>query len=613
MNSVIHHAAELRRTHPLRPPPEPDSPMSHMLRLLVVMCFCIEFVDPSFNVTTYNHTHPIPLSYTSKMSTSNRDPPQAPIRGDRYYGLEGLTIGGNGVGDKTGIDGLSLNDDFDGECVSSCDQTKMEMMKKTNRRVSVDPDGSDASSLHLPSFSRTNSPRAKMAGGSSYTNSRLANPKDDVKTLLVEGLLNALGIDPSGVGNKSDDVKVPDVEEKKSYLPSGVKLRSKARTADSAGDTKVQITRRDRKNDGSSSQAKLRQRWCTSLNCEFASPDFSKIFGSDSTEDVASLAIGIQDSLKEFFKWCVATDTIDIFKVPVGVSDYSDLRRVSTASIKCLLTSYNDISLLEVKSFQAFINLNCDDCEGLSSEWCLDKLINSTEPTLRCRVLQSHDKLPPAQQGGIAYFKILADECYKETYQAQKSLKTWIESFDLRNFNGEDVRVATTTFKSVIDLLGPAAPDKYLKCFIRGMTNASCAEFQQTAKTQLGFYGTTPYEMWRQSFGSNERAELDSFGSTFITITSYNDHCQANEWSGFGHVASSFKASISSSAVKAAQMSEKRQVEKCTIPGCGGNHASNMHYKLESRLRNNINDEVSEGGLNDSTNDEADSTSEGAA
>ena len=168
MNSVIHHAAELRRTHPLRPPPEPDSPMPRMLRLLVVMCFCNKSTDLPFNITTYNHTHPILLSYTSKMSTSNRDPPQVPIRGDRYYGLEGLTIGGNGVGDRTGVDGLSLNDDFDGERDSSCDQTKMETMKKTNRRVSIDPDGSDASSLHLPLFSRTNSPRAKMAGDSSY-------------------------------------------------------------------------------------------------------------------------------------------------------------------------------------------------------------------------------------------------------------------------------------------------------------------------------------------------------------------------------------------------------------------------------------------------------------
>ena len=379
-----------------------------------------------------------------------------------------------------------------------------------------------------------------------------------------------------------------------------------------AGDTKVQITRRDRKNDGSSTQAKLRQRWCTSLKCEFASPDYSKIFGSDSTEDVASLAIGIQDSLKELSKWCVATDTSDILKVPVGVFDYTDLRCVSTAPTKHLLTSYNEISLLEVRSFQAFINLNCDDGEGLSSEGCLDKLINnSTEPTLCRRVQQIHDALPAAQQGGLTYFKILADECYKDTYQAQKSLKTWIESFDLRNFDGEDVRAATAKFKAVIDLLGLAAPDKYLKCFLRGMTNASCEEFKQTAKTQLGFYGTTPYEMWRESFGCDERAELDSFGSTFIT--DYNGHCQANNWSGYCHAASSFNASVQSSATKAGQTSSEYQAEKCNIPGCGGNHATSMHYKLESHPRNEVNNGISEGGLDDSARDAVDSTSEGMA
>ena len=618
LNVIVHHAAELRRTHPLRPPPEPDSHTSRVTLLLVVTCFCAQLVDSSsYHITSHNYTHHVVPSYIIMSKMSNlRDPPQAPLRGgndeetiwsapahDHFEGLEGLTVGGNGGGDLTGLGGLSLGDEFDGEGGFTDDQATKRTVKKGNgnRRVSVDPDGSDASSVQLPSFSRTNSPRAKKTGTSRFSNARVpptapsdvdttgpvpedAAMRDGLKDLLVEGLLDALGVDPSAMKKKAGDGSDGDKEEKKkSYLPSGVQLRDTARAVDSIGDSKVQITRHDRKNDGSSTQAKLRQRWCTSLKSEFSSPDFSKIFSSDSTEDVASLAIGIQDSLKEFSKWAVATDTYDIFKVPVGVSDYSDLRYVSTATTKSLLTSHNEISLLEAKSFQAFINLNCDDCEGLSSEWCLDKLVNSTEPTLRRRILQTHDALPAAQQGGIVYFKILADECHKDTYQAQKSLKSWIEGFDLRSFNGEDVRAATTKFKAVIDLLGSAAPDKYLKCFLRGMANASCEEFKQTAKTQLGFYGTTPYEMWRQSFGCNERAELDSFGSTFIT--DYNDHCQANNWSGHGHIASSFKASVQPSSVNAAQIGGKGQAERCTIPGCGGNHATNMHYKLE-RPRN---------------------------
>ena len=616
MSPNTHRAAEFRRVHPSRPPPEPDSSLPRMLLLLVVMCSCVRLVDSS----SFTHeTHHLVPSYASKMSNSPIDPPQAPRRGgtddetiwsagrDRYNSLEGLMVGGDDS-DK-GIGGLSLGEEFDGERGVSRDQSKLKTVKKSNqRRVSVDPDGSEASSDNLPSFNR----RATVAGGSPrpgnrFSNARVPPPvprndansgedvamRDGLKDLLVGGLLDALGIDPSAAGRKDDgDVEDKDDEKKKSYLPSGIQLRSTARSVDSVGGLAVQITRHNRKNDGSSTQAKLRQRWCTSLKTEFASPDYAKIFSSDSSEDVASLAIGIQDSLKEYSKWCKTTDTLDIYQIAIGVSDHSDLRQVSTAPTKCLLTSYNEISLTDVKSFQAFINLHCDDCETLSSSWCLDKLANSTELTLRRRVLQIHDKLPEAQQGGLTFFKLLADECYKDSYEAQKSLKLWLESFDIRNFDGEDVRVASTKFKAVVDLLGSAAPDKYIKLYLRGMTHASSAKFKHVADTQLGFYGTTPYQMWRSQCCTDERQELDLFASTFIT--EYNDLSQGKEWSGFGHSASTFKASTTETAAAAATSDKQTSApakwkdEKCSIPNCGGAHPTYMHYKLEkSRGRYN--------------------------
>ena len=355
--------------------------------------------------------------------------------------------------------------------------------------------------------------------------------------------------------------------------------------------TKVQITRLDRKNDGSSTQSKLRTRWCTSLKHEFATPDYAKIFSSDSAEDLASLAIGIRDSLEEFKKWCVATDTLHLFKIPLKVSDFSDIRSISTASAKCLLTHFNDISLLDAKSYQAFINLNCDDAEALSSDWCLEKLTNSTELTLRRRVLQIHDKLPEAQQGGITFFKLLAQECYKSSYQARKGLQTWLEGFDLRNFDNEDVRAATMKFKAVVDLLGDEVPTDYVRYYLQGMQHASCADFKRMADTQFGFYGTTPYQMWKQAFGG-DRAELDAFGETFLT--EYNALTQGSKWSGFGHNASSFKASATGTAATATDLSEKKEVqgnlnsfqrwwksETCQRKNCGGNHPTKFHDNLD--------------------------------
>ena len=554
------------------------------------------------------------------MSHTQRDPPQAPFRGNprddetiwsMNDDLAGLTVGGSTT---AGIGGLSLGEEFDGETQPplyefddetnpSVDPKVKKTEKKSNvgRRVSVDPDGFSSvdSSADLPRYPRVPSPRVKPPRAPTPPPARkppTPSPQDDdkdmaeVKALIRDGLIEALGIDPSQAKEKEEEKKK--AAQPKTYLPSGVAIRSTARDPADMGTTKVQITRIDRKNDGSSTQSKLRARWCTPLKHDFATPDYAKIFSSDSAEDLASLAIGIQDSLEEFKKWCVATDTLHIFKIPLNVSDFSDIRSISTASAKCLLTNFNDISLLDAKSYQAFINLNCDDSETLCSNWCLEKLTNSTELTLRRRVLQIHDKLPEAQQGGITYFKLLAQECYKSSYQARKGLQTWLEGFDLRNFDNEDVRAATTKFKAVVDLLGEEVPSDHVRYYLKGMQQASCEDFKRMADTQFGFYGTTPYQMWKQAFGG-DRAELDAFGETFLT--EYNSLTQGSKWSGFGHSASSFKASITgTTAATATDLSDKKEdytnmnsfqrwwkSETCQRKHCGGNHPTKYHDNLE--------------------------------
>ena len=174
IDSLVYRAAEFRRTHPSRPPPEPDSnPLCTLLRLIIVLSH-FSIVDSLSHDITNNTA----FSPTPKMSDTNRNPPFAPLRGadrededstiwkppkrDMSDDLAGLAFGGGDDDDDVGLSGLSLGEEFDGETGFPYDSAVDKTVKKSNsgRRVSVDPDGltSDDASVGLPAYSRIHSP-----------------------------------------------------------------------------------------------------------------------------------------------------------------------------------------------------------------------------------------------------------------------------------------------------------------------------------------------------------------------------------------------------------------------------------------------------------------------
>ena len=173
---IVACAAEFRRTHPSRPPPEPDSKPFKLRFIVALMCIWPVKSSPT------NFTHLSAISFHHKMSHTQRDPPQAPFRGNprddetiwsMNDDLAGLTVGGSTT---AGIGGLSLGEEFDGETQPplyefddetnpSVDPKVKKTEKKSNvgRRVSVDPDGLSSvdSSADLPRYPRVPSPRVK--------------------------------------------------------------------------------------------------------------------------------------------------------------------------------------------------------------------------------------------------------------------------------------------------------------------------------------------------------------------------------------------------------------------------------------------------------------------
>ena len=88
-----------------------------------------------------------------------------------------------------------------------------------------------------------------------------------------------------------------------------------------------------------------------------------------------------------------------------------------------------------------------------SCPWALIILQASTASSLLVQIKQSYDELDILQCGGLTLFKLIVDKidaCSLETTQA---ILTFLQRFDLQQFDGEDVAVATTLFKAAVKVL----------------------------------------------------------------------------------------------------------------------------------------------------------------
>jgi hypothetical protein len=436
-----------------------------------------------------------------------------------------------------------------------------------------------------------------------------------VKQLIRDGIresLNDLAATKNRRGQREaiadEDESEPSYDdeatiEERITTRTGVTLMSGGvRSAAEIAVTKVQLSRfaRGELVDGSSTKDKISERWCASLKEKFEVPNWSKMMTSDSSDDIASMTTGTQNVLREFRAWCAKCDVLDIFKIPLGSGDASDMDAVINGDVFTdLLTNYQKVSQESVISHQVFINTCCDRVEVESSNWACTKLENSTDKALLLRIKQEYDNLSVEQQGGITLFKLIVDEVDKDTFEGRQGLIKWVQEFDIRRFDGQDVRLATTTFKAVIKLLGNDAPTGFIRMYLKGMKHASNEEFQGVCTSQLGFLDSVMYQDWAKN-RSSKLVQLDSFASTLLT--SYTSLELSLEWTGAKHKASAFKASISPSTETSANTVEstnattsanapKKSFKEwwdscvCEKKGCGGKHPTRYHNDLEARDR----------------------------
>jgi hypothetical protein len=568
---ITHRAAELRPIHPRRPPPEPDSKPRRMSRLLIAACLLP--ISPCLS-------HHVDLQYQYSNMNANEFPlnPEHPeVPNADNDSLADMSLGGRPQAGRPSIDPDGIPPDG---AFANVNKGRPRRISKKSTRGGV-PRGWFNAPGGWQSFS----------GAQAEVHDDMGRPADEYDEdedvdEEFDGGLDGEDDDEFGeefesgtwkeaefvanimkgtISEAMKDAFAPILTKKTKVKPaaittaSGLGLKDDGlRGLDDLLKGKVKVSRYER-GEGASKQ-KLISSLTEPLKLKFAVPDLLKLMDSNSGIDVAKMTLDTQAVIRGFADWAIGVDAWSCFQVPNGVSDFTNVSAVLSASSHTdLFQQYGTVSLEIVKSHQRFINTHCGDVEVESSHMALTVLEKSTEEGLLTRVTMAHHCMAMEDRGGVVFFKLLVDEIDKNTFESRQGLVMWITTFTIKNFDGEDVKTAFVRFKAVVLALGNDAPTDPCRILLLGMAQASNTDFRMTCQSQVGFLDSLMYREFLRSKNFSVGEELDQFGG--VLVERYTSLLQAGKWDGLSHKFSAFRAMVpSGSDNKASQGKAQIQV-----------------------------------------------------
>jgi hypothetical protein len=120
-----------------------------------------------------------------------------------------------------------------------------------------------------------------------------------------------------------------------------------------------------------------------------------------------------------------------------------------------MLRQYKEISLDTCKKWQAVINVHGSDIDVQTCTWWLKVLELSASHQELIQIKQTYTVIPIVEQGGIVLAKLLLDKIDRASFEGNQALVSFISTFSILNYDGEDVSLATTCFVAAARVLLP--------------------------------------------------------------------------------------------------------------------------------------------------------------
>ena len=135
------------------------------------------------------------------------------------------------------------------------------------------------------------------------------------------------------------------------------------------------------------------------------------------------------------------------------------------------------------------------------------------------------------EQGGVVLAKLLLDRIDHRSFEGNQALLVFLSTFNICNFSGEDVSLATTRFKAAAHVLpkGDRSTD-LVTFYLNGLAQASCSKFVLVVNAQIGFLSMPVAQDWASKFQNCLLQQLDEVANT--CVAKYEMLRQTGEWSG---------------------------------------------------------------------------------
>jgi hypothetical protein len=193
-----------------------------------------------------------------------------------------------------------------------------------------------------------------------------------------------------------------------------------------------------------------------------------------------------------------------------------------------------------IRKYQEVINIRGFAVDVESSRWLQAVLEKSIEPTLLVRVKQRFATFATEERGGLSMFLIVANMVAKPSHEFIEMGQSWIKQFKLSNFPGENVPIANSRFKAVVEALSAtpgALPLTTIDKYLEGMNACGCEKFRILVSSLIGSFNN-PMDRIKERYSMS--SILDQFSTALDK--KYAALVIDKEWCGASNKGSIFVA-----------------------------------------------------------------------
>jgi hypothetical protein len=174
-----------------------------------------------------------------------------------------------------------------------------------------------------------------------------------------------------------------------------------------------------------------------------------------------------------------------------------DYKNPATVSKACIFfNAIDDWQKLEDEDYlqwQDFVLLHGFSVEVESDNWLEETLLLSMETTIRSKVESDMKSLPlEKQKGAISMLCFIIKRMVVRNQEAKDALETYLKTFDITAFPGENVLIACLRLKAVARALGNNdLPKNIVRTILKGFSKSSTDTFNNVCKGKIAMRSDT--------------------------------------------------------------------------------------------------------------------------